>query len=39
MNLGNLKNSAEKVLKKGEEGLKKTLTAAAIMAAVTSCGP
>lgn len=39
MNLGNLKNSTEKVLKKGEEGLKKTLTAAAIMAAVTSCGP
>ena len=38
MNLGNLKNSAEKVLKKGEEGLKKTLTAAAIMAAVTGCG-
>ena len=35
MNLEEIKKIAEK----GEKGLKKTLTAAAIMAAVTSCGP
>ena len=39
MNLGNLKKSAEEAFKKGGKGLKKTLTAVAIMAAVTSCGP
>ena len=35
MNLEEIKKIAEK----GKGGLKKTLTAAAIMAAVTSCGP
>ena len=39
MNLGNLKKSAEEAFKKGGKELKKTLTAAAIMAAFTSCGP
>ena len=39
MNLGNLKNSAEKALKKGKNGGKNLFAAAAIMAAVTSCGP
>ena len=38
MNLGNLKNSAEKVLKKGKN-VGKNLFAAAILTAVTSCGP
>lgn len=38
MNLGNLKNSAEKALKKGKN-VGKNLFAAAIMTAVTSCGP
>lgn len=38
MNLGNLKNSAEKVLKKGKN-VGKNLFAVAIMTAVTSCGP
>lgn len=39
MNLGNLKNSVEKALKKGKNGGKNLFAAAAIMAAVTSCGP
>lgn len=38
MNLGNLKNSAEKVLKKGKN-VGKNLFAAAIIATVTACGP
>lgn len=39
MNLGNLKNSAEEALKKGKNVGKNLFAAAAIMAAVTSCGP
>ena len=39
MNLGNLKNSTEKALKKGKNRGKNLFAAAAIMAAVTSCGP
>lgn len=38
MNLGNLKNSAEEALKKGKN-IGKNLFAAAILTAVTSCGP
>lgn len=38
MNLGNLKNSAEEALKKGKN-VGKNLFAAAILTAVTSCGP
>ncbi len=39
MNLGNLKNSAEEAFKKGKNVGKNLFAAAAIMAAVTSCGP
>ena len=39
MNLGNLKNSAEKVLKKGKNVGKNLFAAAAIIATVTACGP
>ena len=38
MNLGNLKNSAEKALKKGKN-VGKNLFAAAIIASLTACGP
>ena len=39
MNLGNLKKSAEEAFKKGKNVGKNLFAAAAIMAAVTSCGP
>jgi len=39
MNLGNLKNSAEEAFKKGKNVGKNLFAAAAIMTAVTSCGP
>ena len=39
MNLGNLKNSTEEAFKKGKNVGKNLFAAAAIMAAVTACGP
>ena len=39
MNLGNLKKSAEEAFKKGKNVGKNLFAAAAVMAAVTSCGP
>ena len=39
MNLGNLKERVEEVLKKGKNGGKNLFAAAAIMTAITSCGP